>query len=101
MVFSKANVFYYTTYVTAACTDKNENEIFFIFTVRKFGWYRLRSHIHMKKCFLIYEELRKYLTIYEEAVSCVLEVRPARRTDASAPLSAGVASPPPLLAVGR
>ena len=34
-------------------------------------------------------------------VSCVLEVRPARRTDASAPLSAGVASPPPLLAVGR
>ncbi len=35
-------------------------------------------------------------------VSCVLEVRPARRTDASAPLSAGVAfPPPPLLAVGR
>jgi hypothetical protein len=35
--------------------------------------------------------------------SCVLEVRPARRTDASAPLSAGAASPnppPPLLAWG-
>jgi hypothetical protein len=32
--------------------------------------------------------------------SCVLEVRPARRTDASAPLSVGVAPPPPLLAVG-
>jgi hypothetical protein len=32
--------------------------------------------------------------------SCVLEVRPARRTDASAPLSAGAASPPPLLARG-
>ena len=32
--------------------------------------------------------------------SCVLAVRPARRTDASAPLSAGAASPPPLLAWG-
>ena len=37
-------------------------------------------------------------TIYGE-VSRVLAVRPARRTDASAPLSAGAASPP-LLAWG-
>ncbi len=34
-------------------------------------------------------------------LSCVLEVRPARRTDASAPLSAGVASPPPPVGMGR
>ena len=34
-------------------------------------------------------------------ISCVLEVRPARHADACAPLSAGDASPPPLLAVGR
>jgi hypothetical protein len=35
-----------------------------------------------------------------EIISRVLEVHPARRTDASAPLSAGAASPPPLLAWG-
>jgi hypothetical protein len=33
-------------------------------------------------------------------ISRVLAVRPARRTDASAPLSSGAASPPPLLAWG-
>ncbi len=33
--------------------------------------------------------------------SCVLAVRPARRTDASAPLSAGAASPPPPVGMGR
>jgi hypothetical protein len=39
-----------------------------------------------------------FMTI--EVHSRVLAVRPARRTDASAPLSAGAASPPPLLAWG-
>jgi hypothetical protein len=30
---------------------------------------QLQSHICMRKGFLIYEELRKYLTMYEKAVS--------------------------------
>jgi hypothetical protein len=30
---------------------------------------QLQSHIWMKKGFLIYEKMRKYLTIYKEAVS--------------------------------
>jgi hypothetical protein len=30
---------------------------------------QLQSHIHMIKGFLIYEEMCKYLTIYEEAIS--------------------------------
>ncbi len=37
--------------------------------IRKFRWDRLQSH--MWKSFLMYEEMRKYLTIYEEAVSYV------------------------------
>ena len=36
------------------------------------------------------------LTMNQKIASCVLEVRPARRTDASAPLSAGAASPLPV-----
>jgi hypothetical protein len=37
--------------------------------IRKFRMEQLQSHICMRKGFLIYEEKRKYLPIYEEAVS--------------------------------
>ncbi len=37
--------------------------------IRKFRWDRLQSYIWGRKSFLIYEEMRKYLTIYKEAVS--------------------------------
>ncbi len=43
--------------------------------------------------------IRNAAKLQRKMCSCVLEVRPARRTDASAPLSAGVASLPP--PVGR
>jgi hypothetical protein len=34
-----------------------------IFLIRKFRIEQLQSHIHMRKVFLIYEEMCKYLTI--------------------------------------
>jgi hypothetical protein len=37
--------------------------------ISKFRWERWPSHRYMRKGFLIYEEMRKYLVIYEEAVS--------------------------------
>jgi hypothetical protein len=43
-------------------TEKKENEIFLIHREIQVGGY-------MRKGFLIYEERRKHLTIYEEAVS--------------------------------
>jgi hypothetical protein len=43
-------------------TGKKENEIFFIYR-------EIQIRGYMRKGFLIYEEMRKYLTIYEEAVS--------------------------------
>ncbi len=46
-------------------TDKKEK--IFSSNIRKFIWDRLQSHIWGS--FLIYEEMRKYLIIYEEAVS--------------------------------
>jgi hypothetical protein len=49
---------------------------------------------------IIYRWLLTLTLIRMTKDSCVLEVRPARRTDASAPLLAGAASPPPLLAWG-
>jgi hypothetical protein len=45
-------------------TDKKENKIFLI---TKFRWDRLQSHDS-----LIYEEMRKQLVIYEEAVCHIL-----------------------------
>jgi hypothetical protein len=44
--------------------DKKEKKIFLI--KRKFRWDRVQSHV--RKGFL-YEEMRIYFTIYEEAVS--------------------------------
>ena len=47
-------------------TDKKENEIFLIYKEIQMGSV---AKSYMRKGFLIYEEIRKYLTIYEEAVS--------------------------------
>ncbi len=47
-------------------TDKKENEIFLIYMEIQMG---LVAKSYMRKGFLIYEEMRKYLTIYYEAVS--------------------------------
>jgi hypothetical protein len=50
------------------CTDKKENEILLIYKETKMG---SLAKSCMRKGFLIYEETRKYLTIYEETVSHV------------------------------
>jgi len=50
------------------CTDKKENEIFLIYTEVQRGSV---AKSYMRKGFPIYEDMRKYLTIYEEAVSLV------------------------------
>ncbi len=47
-------------------TDKKENQIFLIYKEIENG---AVAKSHMRKGFLIYEEMRKYLTIYVEAVS--------------------------------
>jgi hypothetical protein len=47
-------------------TDKKENEIFPIYEEIQWSSFKV-----MRKSFLIYEEMRKYLTIYEEAASHV------------------------------
>jgi len=47
-------------------TDKKENEIFLIYKEIQIGSV---AKSYMRKVFLIHEEMRKYLTIYEEAVS--------------------------------
>jgi hypothetical protein len=47
-------------------TDKKENQIFLIYKAIQSG---AVAKSYMRKCFLIYEEMRKYFPIYEEAVS--------------------------------
>jgi hypothetical protein len=47
-------------------TDKKEKKIFLIYKEFQMGSV---SKSYMRKGFLIYEEMRKYLVIYEEAVS--------------------------------
>ncbi len=55
----------YNTY-----TDKKENKIFLIYKeIQKGAVAILQSHICMRKGFLIYEEMGKYLVMYEEAAS--------------------------------
>jgi hypothetical protein len=46
-------------------TDKKENKISLIYREIQMG---AVAKSYMRKGFLIYEEMRKYLTIYEEAV---------------------------------
>jgi hypothetical protein len=50
----------------ANSTDKKENKIFLIYKVIQSG---AVAKSYLRKGFLIYEEMRKYLVIYEEAVS--------------------------------
>jgi hypothetical protein len=50
------------------CTDKKENQIFLIFKEILNG---AVAKSYMRKGFLIYGEIRKYLTICEVAVSHV------------------------------
>jgi hypothetical protein len=55
--------------VTSSHTDKKENKIFLIYKEIQSG---AVAKSYMRKCFLIYEEIkkmRKYFPIYEEAVS--------------------------------
>jgi hypothetical protein len=52
--------------VSNVCTDKKENKIFLIYKVIQSG---AIAKSYLRKGFLIYEEMRKYLVIYEEAVS--------------------------------
>jgi hypothetical protein len=49
------------------CTDKKESEIFLIYEEIQMG--SVAKSSYMRKGFLICEEMLKYLTIYEEAVS--------------------------------
>ncbi len=48
------------------CTDRKENEIFLIYKEIQMG---AVAKSYMRKGFLIYEEMQKYLTIYKEGVS--------------------------------
>ncbi len=47
-------------------TDKKENKLFLIYQEMQMG---SGAKSYMGKSFLIYEEMCKYLTIYEEALS--------------------------------
>ncbi len=47
-------------------TDKKENKIILIYKEIQMG---SGANSYRRKGFLIYEEMRKYLVIYEEAVS--------------------------------
>jgi hypothetical protein len=49
-------------------TDKKENKIFLISKEIQMG---SGAESYMRKGFLIYEEMRKYFTTYDEAVSHV------------------------------
>jgi hypothetical protein len=48
------------------CTDKKEKKIFLIYKEIQSG---AVAKSYMRKGFLLYEEMRKYFPIYEEAVS--------------------------------
>jgi hypothetical protein len=56
---------YHNTY-----TDKKEKKIFLIYKEIQKGAVA-KSYICMRKGFLIYEEMRKYLVIYEEAATLI------------------------------
>ncbi len=60
------SVFRFKGFTMNAYTDKKENKIFLIYREIQIG---AVAKSHMRKGFLIFEEMRKYLVIYEEAVS--------------------------------
>jgi len=53
-------------------TDKKENHIFLIYKEIQSG---AVAKSYMRKSFLIYEEMRKYFPIYEDAVSHIFPYR--------------------------
>ncbi len=56
----------YLRYFTAIFLSNLENKIFLISTEIQMGSV---AKLYMRKGFLIYKEMRKYLVIYEEAIS--------------------------------
>jgi hypothetical protein len=60
------NVHLHSPHIYSHHTDKKENESFLIYKEIQMG---AVAKSYMRKGFLIYEEMRKYLTIYEKAVS--------------------------------
>jgi hypothetical protein len=50
-------------------TDKKENQIFLIYREIQSG--AVAKLYNMRKGFLLYEEMRKFFPIYEEAVSSI------------------------------
>jgi hypothetical protein len=52
-------------FMSILCTDIKENKIFLIYNEIQMGSV---AKSYSRKGFLRYEEMRKYLTIYEEAV---------------------------------
>ncbi len=60
-----AAVLYYSAFPLGLFTDKKENQIFLIYKVEC----EAVAKSYIRKGFLIYEEMRKYFPMYEEAVS--------------------------------
>jgi len=54
-------------------TDKKENKFFLIYKGNSDG---ISAKSYMRKSYLIYEEMSKYLAIYEEAVSHIYDFAP-------------------------
>jgi hypothetical protein len=54
-----------------SCTDKKDNKIFLIYREIQSG---AVAKSYMRKGFLIFEEMRKYFPIYEEAVYMTLQL---------------------------
>jgi hypothetical protein len=54
---------FYVAFYSEAYTDKKEKKIFLIYKEIQNG---AVAKSYMRKGFLIYEDMRKYLTIYEE-----------------------------------
>jgi hypothetical protein len=55
----------YPSFATILYTDKKENQIFLMYEEIQRG---AVAKSYMRKGFLIYEEMRKYFTIFKEAV---------------------------------
>jgi hypothetical protein len=54
----------------APCNDKRENKIVLIYKEFQHG---AVAKSYMRKCFLMYEEMRKYFPIYEKAVIVIYD----------------------------
>jgi hypothetical protein len=70
IVFQHVYILYYILFFVSAYTDKREKEIFLIYIGgHSVGIGCKVISYCMRKGFLTYKDMRKYLTIYEEAVS--------------------------------